>query len=96
MNRGERWDVSVDKWRPDVVVLGVGAHIRSVQLLSKILTMFTDQYRRDYGKYRKKLFVWKTMSPAGCGPRILTHTEKLSGSWKRCVLAGERRGVPVR
>ncbi len=67
-NRGTYWSIPVEKEKPDIVIVSVGAHVH------RNFTYVIETFLSDVIKLRKKYpdmqFVWKTQQPGGCTSHI--------------------------
>ena len=65
LNRGPVWTKSVDRFDPDIVMMGIGPHVKTDEdykaVLETVYTQFTKQYVGD----RSKILIWKTINPGG-------------------------------
>lgn len=68
MNRGDHWLTMVDKEYnfPDVVIIGVGAHIHTEANFTIATDEIVDNILFLRESHPEVTVVWKTISPAGC------------------------------
>ena len=75
MNRGPHWYRSVDSYKPDIVVFGLGAHIfgekRWKDAFNEVIQGMDDYRTKLLNKTSQQIrFVYKTIQPGGCSREI--------------------------